>query len=97
MFKPRSPQAHSSDVESLYLRYGPLIYSRCCRLLGEGTLAEQATCRVFVDCLETLLSSSALESIRRVDQVVAKHCLALASSDGDAAMPELKQIAVGAA
>jgi RNA polymerase sigma factor (sigma-70 family) len=38
----------SIDIEATYLRYGPLVYRRCLRILGTTALAEDAMHDVFV-------------------------------------------------
>ncbi len=39
------------DVESLYLRYAPLVRRRCQQLLHDSALADDAVQEVFVNCL----------------------------------------------
>lgn len=45
---PESAHASSrEDVTRLYRRFGPIIFARCRRTLGNEALAEQATVEVF--------------------------------------------------
>jgi RNA polymerase sigma-70 factor (ECF subfamily) len=41
----------SLDVESLYLRYAPLVRRRCQQLLRDAALSDDAVQEVFVNCL----------------------------------------------
>ena len=51
MLKITAEPVSSTRLAALYRKFGPIIFSRCRRALGDETLAEQATQEVFVRVL----------------------------------------------
>ncbi|HEY0881165.1 MAG TPA: hypothetical protein VGD87_06535, partial [Archangium sp.] len=54
MLKIPTESVSSTRLAALYRKFGPIIFSRCRRALGDETLAEKATQEVFVRVLLNL-------------------------------------------
>src|SRR5688500_17803831 len=87
MPKPQPATPDSTSVSSLYRQYGPIIYSRCRRLLGDESEAEQAAWPIFLDWPESLAGASVEESVRRLSRATASHCGALVAGSKAAGFP----------
>jgi RNA polymerase sigma-70 factor (ECF subfamily) len=60
----------------LYRAYGPVIYSRCRRLLGEAAAAEDATQETFLRVLRHLETTPARdEALRWIYRIATNYCL----------------------
>ena len=60
----------SGNLESLYKRFGPIIYSQCCRILRDPAAADDATQEVFMRAISHLDSAppehAMLKWLRRI-------------------------------
>lgn len=69
---------HRARVVRLYREYGPVVYRRCLRLLGDKEQARDATQEVFVKLLrEERLTGEASEVLPWIYRVATRHCLNL--------------------
>jgi RNA polymerase sigma-70 factor (ECF subfamily) len=76
---------HRARVVRLYRDYGPVVYRRCVRLLGDEERARDATQEVFVKLLrEERLTGEDAEVLPWIYRVTTRHCLNLrrATRDG---------------
>jgi RNA polymerase sigma-70 factor, ECF subfamily len=75
--RPRHVPAMTADrLAQLYRQYGPAIYARCRRILGEGEAAEDATQETFMRLLRQLERAPDLEvGLAYVYRVATNHCL----------------------
>ncbi len=71
-------QAHRERVIRLYREFGPVVYRRCVRLLGDREHARDATQEVFVKLLrEQRLSGEGEDVLPWIYRVTTRHCLNL--------------------
>jgi RNA polymerase sigma-70 factor (ECF subfamily) len=69
---------HRERVIRLYREYGPVVYRRCMRLLGDREQAQDATQEVFVKLLrEEKLTGDGAEILPWIYRVATRHCLNL--------------------
>ena len=69
---------HRERVIQLYREFGPVVYRRCVRLLGDRESARDATQEVFVKLLrEDRLQGQAEEVLPWIYRVATHHCLNL--------------------
>lgn len=74
----RMGQAHRERVVQLYRAFGPVVYRRCVKLLGDRERARDATQEVFVKLLrEEKLSGDGEEVLPWIYRVTTRHCLNL--------------------
>lgn len=74
----RQAQAHRERVVRLYREYGPVVYRRCVRLLGDRERARDATQEVFVKLLRgEKLSGEGDDVLPWIYRVATRHCLNL--------------------
>jgi len=101
----RTGREHRERIIQLYRRYGPVVYRRCVRLLGDREAARDATQEVF---LKLLRDEARLEDGERalpwIYKVATHHCLNLRRDGrhrprllGDAAPEDGLEIAAQAA
>jgi RNA polymerase sigma-70 factor (ECF subfamily) len=80
---PLSPTATASEaqrshVTRLYREFGPMVYRRCLRLLGDRSAAQDATQEVFVKLLGSMEQLSSRETVLPwIYRVATNHCLNL--------------------
>jgi RNA polymerase sigma-70 factor, ECF subfamily len=71
-------QGHRERVVRLYREFGPVVYRRCVRLLGDREAARDATQEVFVKLLrEVTLDDDGQRALRWIYRVTTNHCLNL--------------------
>ncbi len=80
MDSPGSPSLgalpRDARVSELYRTYGPTIFARCVRLLGEGPAAEDATQETFVRVLRHLdRAPNAEECLAWIYRIATNYCL----------------------
>lgn len=76
MLWPRKNEDDEAQVEALYRRFGPVIYARCCRLLGDGALAEDATQETFVRVMRHIQKApDAQEALAWIYRIATNYCL----------------------
>lgn len=64
------------DTAQLYAKYGPVIFSRCKRLLKDSTAAEDATQDVFIKVLRHAERAPATDAVLPwVHRIATNHCL----------------------
>lgn len=69
---------HRARVIGLYREFGPVVYRRCLRLLGDKEQARDATQEVFVKLLrEERLSGEGAKVLPWIYRVATRHCLNL--------------------
>jgi RNA polymerase sigma-70 factor (ECF subfamily) len=74
---PTGPD-HRQRVIRLYREYGPVVYRRCVRLLGDREAARDATQEVFVKLLrQEALRGDGEQALRWIYRVATHHCLNL--------------------
>jgi RNA polymerase sigma-70 factor (ECF subfamily) len=74
---PTGPD-HRQRVIRLYREYGPVVYRRCVRLLGDRESARDATQEVFVKLLrQEALQGDGEQALRWIYKVATHHCLNL--------------------
>jgi RNA polymerase sigma-70 factor, ECF subfamily len=67
---------HRERVVRLYREFGPVVYRRCVRLLGDREAARDATQEVFVKLLrEESLLGDGERALRWIYRVATHHCL----------------------
>lgn len=67
-----------SHVTRLYREFGPIVYRRCLRLLGDRSAAQDATQEVFVKLLGSMEQLSSRETVLPwIYRVATNHCLNL--------------------
>lgn len=72
----------------LYRRYGPLIYARCRRILGDATLAEDATQETFLRVARHLPSApTSEEALLWIRRIATNYCLNLREYEARRAEP----------
>jgi RNA polymerase sigma-70 factor, ECF subfamily len=77
----RQGLGHRERVIRLYREYGPVVYRRCVRLLGDRERARDATQEVFVKLLrEEKLTGDGDEVLPWIYRVTTRHCLNLRRS-----------------
>jgi RNA polymerase sigma-70 factor (ECF subfamily) len=70
--------AHRERVVELYREYGPVVFRRCVRLLGDRERARDATQEIFVKLLrEETLTGAGEEVLPWIYRVTTRHCLNL--------------------
>src|SRR5512133_1854626 len=70
--------AHGERVVALYREYGPAVYRRCVRLLGDREAAKDATQEVFVKLLRDIGKLADRETaLPWIYRVATNHCLNL--------------------
>jgi RNA polymerase sigma-70 factor, ECF subfamily len=70
--------AHGERVVGLYREYGPAVYRRCVRLLGDREAAKDATQEVFVKLLRDIGKLADRETaLPWIYRVATNHCLNL--------------------
>lgn len=62
-------------VTELYRAYGPVIYARCRRLLGDGAAAEDATQETFMRVHRHLAKADSREAIAWIYRIATNYCL----------------------
>ncbi|HET9753847.1 MAG TPA: sigma-70 family RNA polymerase sigma factor [Myxococcales bacterium] len=63
-------------ISALYRRYGPVIYWRCLRMLGDEAAAEDVTQETFVRVLRHLEKApDSEEALRWIWRIATNHCL----------------------
>src|SRR4051812_39574047 len=86
----------SGNVHQLYERFGPIIYSQCCRILKDEAAAEDATQEVFCRVILHLDSAPPEHAVLRwLRRITTNYCLN-AKRDGDrrpALVGELPEVA----
>ncbi len=76
MDERQGPEQHRARVVRLYREFGPVVYRRCLRLLGDKEQARDATQEVFVKLLrEERLSGEGAEVLPWIYRVATRHCL----------------------
>ena len=66
----------AARIEELYLEYGPMVYRRCLRILGNVHEAEEALQEVFLRILRKLASSGEVEALRNyMFRISTNYCL----------------------
>jgi RNA polymerase sigma-70 factor (ECF subfamily) len=74
----RHERDHRARVIRLYREFGPVVYRRCVRLLGDKEQARDATQEVFVKLLrEEKLTGEGTEVLPWIYRVATRHCLNL--------------------
>ncbi len=69
---------HSEEIARLYREYGPAVYRRCVRLLGDREAARDATQEVFVKLVRDMSRLSVRETaLPWIYRVATNHCLNL--------------------
>ncbi len=72
----RRAQGHRERVVQLYREFGPVVYRRCVRLLGDRERARDATQEVFVKLLrEEKLTGEGEDVLPWIYRVTTRHCL----------------------
>jgi RNA polymerase sigma-70 factor (ECF subfamily) len=62
-------------LTALYRAYGPVIYARCRRLLGDGGAAEDATQETFMRVYRHLDKADAREALGWICRIATNYCL----------------------
>lgn len=62
-------------LTELYRAYGPTIYARCRRLLGDGTAAEDATQETFMRVHRHLDKADSREALAWIYRIATNYCL----------------------
>ena len=62
-------------LTALYRAYGPVIYARCRRLLGEGSAAEDATQETFMRVHRHLDKADSREALGWIYRIATNYCL----------------------
>lgn len=62
-------------LTELYRAYGPVIYARCRRLLGEGAAAEDATQETFMRVHRHLAKADSREALAWIYRIATNYCL----------------------
>ncbi len=77
MTPPPAPRVVQDDrLTELYRTYGPVIYARCVRLLGEPVAAEDATQETFLRVHRHLATApSASEALLWIYRIATNYCL----------------------
>ena len=71
-----TPDAMTEDrLTALYRAYGPVIYARCRRLLGDGTAAEDATQETFMRVHRHLDKADSREALAWIYRIATNYCL----------------------
>ena len=71
-------EAQGRQVTRLYREFGPVVYRRCLRLLGDRTAAQDATQEVFVKLLGNMEQLENRETVLPwIYRVATNHCLNL--------------------
>ena len=71
-----SPAREADPLADLYRTYGPVIYARCRRLLGEPAAAEDATQETFLRVLRHLEATPGRdEALRWIYRIATNYCL----------------------
>lgn len=66
----------AARVEALYVEYGPMVYRRCLRILGNIHEAEEAVQEVFLRILRKLASAGEVEALRNyMFRISTNYCL----------------------
>ncbi|MFN0063852.1 MAG: RNA polymerase sigma factor [Myxococcaceae bacterium] len=65
----------NADIEGFYRRYGPMVYRRCVRFLGEGSLAEDALHDTFVRAMSHGKLQAAREPAAYLNVIATHVCL----------------------
>lgn len=65
----------SDRLTDLYRAYGPMIYARCRRLLGDGTAAEDATQETFMRVHRHLDKADSREALAWIYRIATNYCL----------------------
>ena len=64
------------QLTGLYRQYGPVIYARCCRILGDRALAEDATQETFMRVFRHLdRAPDAGEALAWIYRIATNYCL----------------------
>src|SRR5438067_7481063 len=61
-------------LTALYRQYGPVIYARCCRLLGDRAAAEDATQETFMR-VHRHLDKAPAEALAWIYRIATNYCL----------------------
>jgi RNA polymerase sigma-70 factor (ECF subfamily) len=90
MDAPRPAEDRAERLTRLYREYGPVIYSRCRRLLGDEAGAADATQETFMRVMKHL-DSAPDEALRWIYRIATNHCLSELRSRRTrlAAVPEI--------
>ncbi len=73
---PPRPEAQPDDrLTALYRAYGPMIYARCRRLLGDGAAAEDATQETFMRVHRHLDKADSREALAWIYRIATNYCL----------------------
>lgn len=72
-----SPDERPGDdrLTALYRLYGPVIYARCRRLLGDGAAAEDATQETFMRVHRHLDKADARDALGWIYRIATNYCL----------------------
>jgi len=62
-------------LTELYRSYGPVIYARCRRLLGDGAAAEDATQETFMRVHRHLAKADSREALAWIYRIATNYCL----------------------
>jgi RNA polymerase sigma-70 factor (ECF subfamily) len=62
-------------LTELYRAYGPVIYARCRRLLGDGAAAEDATQETFMRVHKHLAKADSREALAWIYRIATNYCL----------------------
>lgn len=62
-------------LTALYRAYGPVIYARCRRLLGDGAAAEDATQETFLRVHRHLAVADSREALSWIYRIATNYCL----------------------
>src|SRR5215813_6025428 len=62
-------------LTALYRAYGPVIYARCRRLLGDGGAAEDATQETFMRVYRHLDKADSREALGWIYRIATNYCL----------------------
>ena len=62
-------------LTELYRAYGPMIYARCRRLLGDGAAAEDATQETFMRVHKHLAKADSREALAWIYRIATNYCL----------------------
>lgn len=62
-------------LTELYRAYGPVIYARCRRLLGDGAAAEDATQETFMRVHRHLAKADSREALAWIYRIATNYCL----------------------
>ena len=65
----------SDRLTDLYRAYGPVIYARCRRLLGEGSAAEDATQETFMRVHRHLDKAEGRDALAWIYRIATNYCL----------------------